>query len=355
MPRTFDIRFARATGFAAILEAPANSFRWRGAASLRIDDSGLEIEPKRSLQTLLARRARLRINTADLREVSRAADALRIEFGMPGARRAVVPFWVKDLDTAAEIMRLVPTDRTIERDEPMAKAATARRRHSPFALVLVGLGSLMIGVIGTSIVKSWHYTAGSSTRSDESSRAAAEPSPLPPLAADTRAARSPGTAPTPVVGESAYRPTVGVSPAEADLEEKDAGSRTRPESAFPAGDAASVEVAASVDAGGESDIRWFMREALALRSDHVYGNTPPDVLEIRWWALSERLYNSPTFDSRPRNVLVDRELGLSLNWRASLANYAEASRSGNRERIEAARADLQTADELTDEVNRLLD
>jgi hypothetical protein len=30
-------------------------------------------------------------------------------------------------------------------------------------------------------------------------------------------------------------------------------------------------------------------------------------------------------------------------------------RSGNRERIEAARADLQTADELTDEVNRLLD
>src|SRR6476659_9242649 len=120
MPRTFDIRFARATGFAAILEAPANTFRWRGFASLRIDDAGLEIAPKRDLSSLFARRPRFRINTADLREVSRAAAAVRIEFGVPGARRAVGPGWAPEPDPAAEIMRRVPTRRTIETDEPVA-------------------------------------------------------------------------------------------------------------------------------------------------------------------------------------------------------------------------------------------
>jgi hypothetical protein len=89
---------------------------------------------------------------------------------------------------------------------------------------------------------------------------------------------------------------------------------------------------------------------MALRSDYLNGQAAQEDLERRWWELSVRLYNSPAFDARPRSFLVEAELGLSLNWRASLANYRAALDSGNRERIEAARADLARADELTDEI-----
>lgn len=100
----------------------------------------------------------------------------------------------------------------------------------------------------------------------------------------------------------------------------------------------------------DSEVRRFVLEAMNLRADYLDNRTPPEELERKWWELSVRLYNSPAFDNGPRNILVDVELGLSLNWRASLANYRAAFASENLERIDAARADLARADELTDEL-----
>jgi hypothetical protein len=127
MARTFDIRFARSDGIAALLETPANTFRWRGDGSLRIDGSRLDIQRKRGLHSLLARQSHFRIHAADLREVTREGDALRIEFGVPGSRRVVLPFWVRDRAEAAEIVRLMPTDRTVESEEPVENSTSPRR------------------------------------------------------------------------------------------------------------------------------------------------------------------------------------------------------------------------------------
>ena len=51
MAHTFDIRFARSAGLAALLEAPENAFRWKGAGLLRIDAQGISF----SRQTRSAR------------------------------------------------------------------------------------------------------------------------------------------------------------------------------------------------------------------------------------------------------------------------------------------------------------
>ena len=47
MAHTFDIRFARTEGMAALFEAPANRFRWKGAGKLSIDAEGISIAVKR--------------------------------------------------------------------------------------------------------------------------------------------------------------------------------------------------------------------------------------------------------------------------------------------------------------------
>lgn len=127
MARTFDIRFARSDGIAALLETPANTFRWRGDGLLQIDGESLDIRRKRGFHSLLARRTHFRIHAADLREVTREGEALRIEFGVPGSRRVVLPFWVRDRAEAAEIVRLMPTDRTVESDESVENSPAPRQ------------------------------------------------------------------------------------------------------------------------------------------------------------------------------------------------------------------------------------
>ena len=127
MARTFDIRFARSDGIAALLETPLNTFRWRGDALLQIDGERLDIRRKRGIHSLLTRRTHFRIHAAELREVTREGDALRIEFGVPGSRRVVLPFWVRDRAEAAEIVRLMPTDRTVESDEPVENPTAPRQ------------------------------------------------------------------------------------------------------------------------------------------------------------------------------------------------------------------------------------
>ncbi len=360
MARTFDIRFARSDGIAALLETPANTFRWRGAGSLRIDGGRLDIQQKRGIHTLLSRHTHFRLDAADLREVAREGDALRIEFGVPGARRGVLPFWVRNRAEATEIVRLMPTDRTVESDEPVENPAAPRRRHPLGVLIGVALVSLIVGVIGTSILGNGRSddlpmqsldSAGSSPASPMEREAIASSQgtraitvPASPVAETSRAFP---------VDRSSKSDSGSAIPADVPLRgEQEVMPVESSTSALAPGDVSVLTPAqtAYVDTGAET--RHFMREAMALRSAYVNGQTPD--LESRWWELSVRLYNSPAFDNQPRSILVDAELGLSLNWRVSLANYRDALDSGNRERIEAARADLERASELTDEIARFV-
>jgi hypothetical protein len=124
MANTFDIRFARTAGLAALFEAPANRFRWKGAGRLSIDAEGISIAVKRGLLSWFARRSR-RIPAGDITEVYREGDALRLEFGTAAARE-VLPIWAAGSDTAAEIVKLLPTSRTVELEQSPAPVPAYR-------------------------------------------------------------------------------------------------------------------------------------------------------------------------------------------------------------------------------------
>ena len=114
MAQTFDIRFARSAGLAALLEVPVNRFRWKGGGRLSIDAQGISIAVKRGLLALFGAKHTQRISNENLRSVYREGEALRVEYETAESTRAVLPFWAGDRDTAAQIVRLLPTSQTVE-------------------------------------------------------------------------------------------------------------------------------------------------------------------------------------------------------------------------------------------------
>src|SRR5687767_6978410 len=103
MSHTFDIRFAHSQGLAAVLEAPANIFLWKGAGRLSIDAEGINFAVKRGLANILSRRRSHRISVGELTEVYREGEALRFGFGAHPDRQ-VLPLWANDTEAAARIV-----------------------------------------------------------------------------------------------------------------------------------------------------------------------------------------------------------------------------------------------------------
>src|SRR5688572_22947610 len=104
MTHTFDVLF----------EASRNSFGFSGGGLLRIDESGVDFVASRAWLPLPFLRRTQRVDAARLAEVIREGQSLRVEFTRDDRDRGVVPFRVVDRETAAEIVRLLPTTRTIE-------------------------------------------------------------------------------------------------------------------------------------------------------------------------------------------------------------------------------------------------
>jgi hypothetical protein len=359
MAHTFDIRFARSSGFTAILAAPINSFRWRGAGSLSIDSTGLEIEPKLGLRSLLARRVRLRINAVDLREVSRMGDDLRIEFGIPGSRRATVPFWVRDRQTADEIMRLMPTRRTIELDESLPGDARRFRADAPVvASLLVVLGALALGVIALN-----QYFAPGALQPLSPIPAAelvksppVEPVAAPPVAVaapvEPPAAPSDLTQPFPVPVEPAYvvpdtTPSIVTAP-------RDVPSVKLPEVRVlrvPVTDGiVPIVPGEPAYAAARAQLDFFLQESNRLQSEYVYGRTSMTEIAAHWWELSQAIYNSPEFESPVLRAQIDAQIAVSLNWRVALSIYSDAAKTGNDKQLALARTMIERADQLTNRV-----
>jgi len=145
MAQTFDIRFARVAGLVAMFEAPTNSFRWTGAGRLSIDPQGISIAVKRGLLSLLARNRTQRIPSASLKEVFREGDALRLEFATDDSARASLLFWAHDRDVAAQIVRLMPTSRTVELEENSSQR-NFRLNWRAITLLVAVLAATMFGV-----------------------------------------------------------------------------------------------------------------------------------------------------------------------------------------------------------------
>lgn len=148
MTQTFDIRFAKTAGLAAMVEVPDNAFRWKGGGLLRIDSHGISIGLKRGLLALLGGKRTQRIPTQDLRAVYREGDALRVEFQSGESVRVVLPFWANDRDAAEQIVRLLPTSQTVEIEHSTDATQTGKSR--PDWRMLLTLGVMLAAVaVGT--------------------------------------------------------------------------------------------------------------------------------------------------------------------------------------------------------------
>ena len=148
LTHTFDIRFARAGGFTAWLQEPTNRFRWKGAGRLSISPDAITIAASRGIESVFRLAPPRRIPARDIKEVYREGAALRLEFATADSTREVVPLWVKDRETAANIVRLLPTSRTVELEESRSSAAP-RVRIIDRRVVVALLAGLAIGVAAT--------------------------------------------------------------------------------------------------------------------------------------------------------------------------------------------------------------
>jgi hypothetical protein len=112
----FRIRFTRTRGLTALFEPAANSYRWAGGGTLHVEPNGLLFQARTRRLIGLRRMQRRYVAGPQIRDVYRQSDAVRIEF-REHSRHAVLNFWAEDAASAAHIVRLLPTARTVEFDD----------------------------------------------------------------------------------------------------------------------------------------------------------------------------------------------------------------------------------------------
>ena len=371
MAHTFEIRFDRSEGLAALLEAPTNSFRWKGSGRLSIDAQGVSVAVKRGLLSLLARNRTRRIAAGDLKEVFRAGDSLRVEFSTDETTRVSLLFWARNRDVAAQIVQLLPTLRTVELEDNSA-AGRFRFNWRTITLLVAAFTAMTFGVIAlrnervagpasepvavprTSSVSEpgVHVVEGQAA----TSRAPASTAPAKQPAADAR------TSPDSRVRETVI-PVYSNPPASAPL------SREAPELAPPwteldAVAAATVARLANSQAVGPQTIVFRVRVSpdgvvpiVPGMASYAVARKQLDLflLEARnagdassWWAVTVRIHNSWDLDDPALWPLRDAELAASRAWR----NYYEFYYGSG---LNDEAAELEFARMLTNRVRQYVD
>jgi hypothetical protein len=296
--RTFDIRFAKSEGLAALFEAPGNRRGWKGSGRLSIDSDGISIAMKRGLPPLLSRRPR-RFAAHELTEVYREGDALRLGFGADDSRE-VLPIWTSGSAVAAEIVKLLPTRQTVELEHSTSASSAYRFDRPLFALVAV-LGLAIAAAV---------YLLNRSPATIDAPAAAATPA--------TVAREAP-----PVSTDAAEKPPPALPMA-----------RTSP--AWPA---ARRHVAA------------FEAESTALRAEFVMLMESPsptrmEVLAGKWEEKLQAVHDAFGSQSGEQVELGNLQAAICIAWREFLHNYAGGLRDRDLDRINAAFAAREQADVL---------
>lgn len=140
MAHSFDIRFAKSGGIAALFDAAENSFGWKGGGRLRIDAQGMNFALKRGIVSLLARRRSQHIPALSIMQVYREGESVRVEFATEDDPRVVLPFWARNREAASEIVQLLPTLRTFEVEHTSTESGQKARRVSwtgPITIVML--------------------------------------------------------------------------------------------------------------------------------------------------------------------------------------------------------------------------
>jgi hypothetical protein len=367
MAQTFDIRFARSIGLAAMFEAPSNRFRWKGAGRLSIDAEGVSFASKRSLLTPFHRTCRYA--AGDLTEVYREGDELRLEFGTVD-KREVLPIWASGSEEAAAIVKLRPTRRTVELEDN----TLPRRRYRLDPWFVVPLLALVIAVVVLLALRRGYAArvpSGSQATEVSEVRAGKSPKILAAPAAKVHEATPDQSATTEHYPYSATDESSdslafpSVLPAEAELEASASSPTTlATSSGTPSSSAASAHYLAvtpsrSVIRDGIAAIlteqpeyrmarfqlEQFTREMNSLRADYLYmrdGSSylKPHDLEARWWQVTERIARSHQPPYASLDALRDAELAVSRAWRHHLAALSSQDE-------EVARAFLELAEQLS--------
>ena len=140
----FPVRFSRTLDLSGLLRRPQNSYRWMGQGTLLVDEHGVRVTARR-LTLLGLYRTVLFILPTEIREVYREGDSIRIDL-QAGTRHDFFRFWAESAGAAAEIVRRLPTSRTIELEGPAwnsgASSSEAYWSAMWLALAVAVIGSL---------------------------------------------------------------------------------------------------------------------------------------------------------------------------------------------------------------------
>ena len=344
MAQTFDIRFAKSAGLAGLFEAPANEYRWKGAGSLSIDASGIHIAVQRGLLTLFARAQSRRFAPSSLVEVYREGNALRLEFSTRETPRSVLPVWVNDSNAAAQIVTLLPTQRSVELED-VAPGATGRYRIDR-RVIAVLLGSIATLVIAALVLQR-NFAGDPAASLIGSTPPVALPVDDAAVASSLSAARTDVGPPTPGSKASAAR----AMPEDrgrrfVEPNQNAAASMNEPVefAATPSGvEAGESGAGASIGSGATGphsataplksaheiaveQFALFRAESNALHADYMqardslYHGTS---LEKRWMAVTSRIVNTEEFSGMEFYALREFELAVARNWRDYLSILAE--------------------------------
>lgn len=303
MAQTFDIRFANSAGLAGLFEAPANEYRWKGAGRLSIDATGISIAARRGLLTLFSRATTRRIPTDDLLEVYREGNALRLEFSTQESQRTVLPIWLGDRDAAAEIVTLLPTQRSVELEEGDPASRRYRFDRRLVALLLIAVATLGIGTV---VLQRYLAVDRITPRVEVVSLPAPPAAPVAQIAPEI---------PAPIDTPAETAPKYLLSPI------------------------------------AREEFRRFQAESRALHAEYSSMRAEPtaeglESLEARWQDVTVRIYDNENFEGIEFVAQRELELAISRSWRYYFSIHAAGLRAEDPQLVELATTHLAFAEAL---------
>lgn len=323
MAHTFDVRFASSAGLAAVLAEPANTLRWKGTGRISIQPGAVTIAVKRGLFNAFPRENSRRIPAEQLREVYREGNSVRLEFASSSNTREVLPLWTDDREAAAEIVRLLPTTRTVEVEQ-----ASGRRppkfRPDPRAIGVLLAGVLVIAAGVVALQRSRLASAPAATiASDVTGPVEAAPAIAPELApVEIPPAQLLIRVDDPVVPVARGTRAYGIAQAQLAL--------------FEGESAALLDEYRIYRTQLETDV--LTTEAFAAKLANP--------LEAGWWKVTFRILEEPQFEDPALVGLRATLLAAARNWRAFLDLYAEGQLRNDQVLISRSFALLERAEAM---------
>ncbi|HEY6922052.1 MAG TPA: hypothetical protein VI653_01195 [Steroidobacteraceae bacterium] len=143
--RVFPVLFSPTLDLSGLLRRPENSYRWIGQGTLLVDEHGVRVTARR-LTFFGLYRTVLFILPTEIREVYREGDSIRVDL-QAGTRHSFFRLWAEGAGTAAEIVKRLPTSRTIELEGPAWSSGAASSDAYWSAMWLV-LAVALVGSLG---------------------------------------------------------------------------------------------------------------------------------------------------------------------------------------------------------------